>query len=155
MNIQYNTHSLSYSFNHFIRLYFYRYLKIRIISLHISDDRVLVYQMSVIVDSSNTNLNSAWMAMGLRSVFDESTIKDIYEWIEMNQLLKSWLYQIFHVEYTLSSTEIGGPFESAYSSASKTPDSATSTSYTYITLCGCWFARDYFCHGANSVMKYC
>ena len=27
-----------------------------------------------IVDSSNTDLNSAWMAMGLRSVFDESTI---------------------------------------------------------------------------------
>ena len=25
----------------------------------------------VIVDSSNTDLNSAWMAMGLRSVFDE------------------------------------------------------------------------------------
>ena len=28
----------------------------------------------IIVDSSNTDLNSAWMAMGLRSVFDESTI---------------------------------------------------------------------------------
>ena len=27
-----------------------------------------------IVDSSNTDLNSAWMCMGLRSVFDESTI---------------------------------------------------------------------------------
>ena len=27
-----------------------------------------------IVDSSNTDLNSAWMAMVLRSVFDESTI---------------------------------------------------------------------------------
>ena len=25
-------------------------------------------------DSSNTDLNSAWMAMGLRLVFDESTI---------------------------------------------------------------------------------
>ena len=30
--------------------------------------------ISAIVDSSNTDLNSAWMAMGLRSVFDESTI---------------------------------------------------------------------------------
>ena len=30
--------------------------------------------MRVIVDSPNTDLNSAWMAMGLRSVFDESTI---------------------------------------------------------------------------------
>ena len=30
---------------------------------------------SGIVDSPNTDLNSAWMAMGLRSVFDESTIK--------------------------------------------------------------------------------
>ena len=27
-----------------------------------------------IVNSLNTDLNSAWMAMGLRSVFDESTI---------------------------------------------------------------------------------
>ena len=30
----------------------------------------------LIVDSSNTDRNSAWMAMGLRSVFNESTIKD-------------------------------------------------------------------------------
>ena len=28
----------------------------------------------IIVDSSNTDLNSAWMSMGLRLVFDESTI---------------------------------------------------------------------------------
>ena len=28
----------------------------------------------IIVDSSNTDRSSAWMAMGLRSVFDESTI---------------------------------------------------------------------------------
>ena len=33
-----------------------------------------IYLTCGIVDSSNTDLNSAWMAMGLRSVFDESTI---------------------------------------------------------------------------------
>ena len=30
-----------------------------------------------IVNSSNTDLNSAWMCMGLRSVFDESTIVSV------------------------------------------------------------------------------
>ena len=29
------------------------------------------------VDSSNTDLNSAWVGMGLRSVFDESTIDSV------------------------------------------------------------------------------
>ena len=32
---------------------------------------------AIIVDSSNTDLNSAWMGMGLRSVFDESTIRKV------------------------------------------------------------------------------
>ena len=31
----------------------------------------------VLVDSSNTDLKSAWMGMGLRSVFDESTILNV------------------------------------------------------------------------------
>ena len=30
-----------------------------------------------IVDSSNTDLNSAWMGMGLRSIFDVSTINEV------------------------------------------------------------------------------
>ena len=42
------------------------------------DDRLktarTLNQCNVIVDSSNTDLNSAWMGRGLRSVFDESTI---------------------------------------------------------------------------------
>ena len=40
--------------------------------------QVVAYQIgktnSFTVDSSNTDLNSAWMGMGLRSLFDESTI---------------------------------------------------------------------------------
>ena len=32
---------------------------------------------STIVDSSNTDFNSAWMGRGLRSVLDESTIQDV------------------------------------------------------------------------------
>ena len=34
----------------------------------------LTQSLVTIVDSPNTDLNSAWIAMGLRSVFDESTI---------------------------------------------------------------------------------
>ena len=56
-----------------------------------------------IVDSSNTDLNSAWMAMGLRSVFDESTIivkwpcwSTAYSEWDSNQLLiqKHWSSQM-------------------------------------------------------------
>ena len=36
-----------------------------------------IVKAQLIVDSSNSDLNSAWMAMGLRSVFDESTITSV------------------------------------------------------------------------------
>ena len=45
-----------------------------------------------IKDSSNTDLYSAWMGMGLRSVFDESTIISVHEHVitsksvEQNQI---------------------------------------------------------------------
>ena len=39
----------------------------------------------IIVESSNTDLNSAWMAMGLRSVFDESTI------VSVNRMSIQWM----------------------------------------------------------------